>query len=96
MNQNEIDAAASQAFSDAHAAARKRLDECAIVFYQDQSDGEVDADTTAGENLSAAFCGCDACVVREVIHAAHDDLEKYFLARIEKRLGFSINMVGDN
>ena len=94
MNQNEIDAFIKEAFENAHAAARERMIECAEVLYQEEN-GNVN-DPTAEDNLSAPFCGCETCVVREVIHAAHDDLEEYFLARIEKRLGFAIHMIGQN
>jgi hypothetical protein len=92
VNQSEIDDFIDQSWKDAHAAARERLRECAEVLYQEES-GNVN-DPTAGDNLSAPFCGCDTCVAREVINAAHDDLEKYFLARVEKRIGFAIHMIG--
>jgi hypothetical protein len=50
----------------------------------------VELEDAPGENLSAPFCGCDVCVVRELIHAAYPELERHFHARLEERLGFTI------
>ena len=56
-----------QASVKVQAAAEERLRE-ATAFMQDEGDGE---------NLSAPFCGCDTCVVREVIDAALPTLRRH-------------------
>lgn len=44
----------------AHRAAIERLEE-AVGYMCDENEGS---------NLSASFCGCDDCYVRECLHAA--------------------------
>lgn len=34
-----------------------------------------DADDTPA---SAPYCGCDVCIVREILYAAYDELEQHF------------------
>lgn len=57
----------------AQEAAYERLEAGELVLmYEDNQDDEIDAETyrKAAESLSAPFCGCMTCVVREVISAA--------------------------
>lgn len=46
----------------AHNAAERRLDQLEAALY----DGEADMP----EELAGPFCGCNTCIVREVLHAA--------------------------
>ena len=68
-------------FRRAHEEARVRLVEGAEAVFEDGP----------GDNLSAPFCGCDTCVVREVIDAAYVELQEHFLAKFEERVGFKIH-----
>jgi hypothetical protein len=55
---------------DAQKAAERRLAICREVEWADQAeDGDYDAIEGVDE-LAGAFCGCDTCVVREVLDAA--------------------------
>lgn len=83
-DQNEIDEIIESTFREAHQKAHERMRECMKVVYDD--------DDEAAENLSAPFCGCDVCVIREVIDSAYWSLAEHFKARIEKEIGFRINI----
>ena len=76
-----IDDFAENMWASAHIAGRERLDECAAVLLDD----------APGENLEAPFCGCETCVVREILSAAYPFLEKHFEQKISNRLGFAID-----
>lgn len=52
----------------AHDKALAHLDACLMEIHED-------ADDTPA---SAPFCGCDVCIVREVLYAAYDELEQHF------------------
>lgn len=47
---------------EAQAAAEKHLDACMDAFWR-EGEGEF-------EDTIAPFCGCQTCIVREVLHAA--------------------------
>lgn len=76
-----IDQFAENMWAAAHKAGLERLEECAAVLLDD----------APGENLEAPFCGCETCVVREILSAAYPFLEKHFVARLENRLGFKFD-----
>lgn len=52
----------------AHAAAVEHFNECMMEVH-----GEIDESPAC-----APFCGCDVCIVREILHAAYPHLEKHF------------------
>lgn len=52
----------------AHTAAVKHFNECMMEVH-----GEIDESPAC-----APFCGCDVCIVREILHAAYPHLEKHF------------------
>lgn len=56
---------------EAHAAARDHFNACMMELH-----GEIDESPAC-----APFCGCDVCIVREILHAAYPLLEKHFAAR---------------
>jgi hypothetical protein len=55
-------------WEQAHKDALKHFNACMMELYED---GE-------GTETSAPYCGCDVCVVREILYAAYDELEKHF------------------
>jgi hypothetical protein len=52
----------------AHTAAVQHFNECMMEVH-----GEIDESPAC-----APFCGCDVCIVREILHAAYPHLEKHF------------------
>lgn len=56
--------------SEAHHAAEMRLQDCWAAL--------LDNDQLAEARLSAPYCGCDTCVVREVLDAAYPHLRQHF------------------
>jgi hypothetical protein len=55
-------------WADAHTAAVDHFNECMMELHD-----EIDESPAC-----APFCGCDVCIVREVLHAAYPYLEKHF------------------
>jgi len=51
----------------AHARARDHLLAC-----------EVDPEEVEDYPAAAPYCGCEVCVVREVLYGAYDDLDHHF------------------
>lgn len=51
----------------AQEAAEERLSYCQSTLYEDEAEVPAPGE---GQEPSAPFCGCDTCVVREVLDAA--------------------------
>jgi len=67
--------------SETQRVAEAHLGECWRVLWAEE--GDIEPDEDAGEEglespACAPFCGCDTCVVREVLYAAWPVLEHYF------------------
>lgn len=62
----------------AHHAAERHLAAChdALWAWSEREDGEPEPESPA----SAPFCGCDTCVVREVLYAAWPIYEEHATA----------------
>lgn len=62
---------------EAHQEAEKHLSACWEAYFDEEQDGlsDVEWPETAGP-----FCGCDTCIVREVLHAAYPILREGILA----------------
>lgn len=60
-------------YVDAHARARTHLYACESCLFDD---GHECGDECS--KAAAPYCGCHTCIVREVIEAAYNDLEKHF------------------
>lgn len=58
----------------AHTAAVNHFNECMMELHD-----EIDESSAC-----APFCGCDVCIVREVLHAAYHDLEKHFAEKAKE------------
>jgi hypothetical protein len=55
----------------AQAAAERRLAYCNAVMYADEDDADADVDVEfPDEHAAGPYCGCDTCIVREVLDAA--------------------------
>lgn len=54
--------------AQAQRAAEEHLAACQEALYAEEDYG--DTDVAAGSPAIAPFCGCDTCVVREILHAA--------------------------
>lgn len=69
-----------------HNAAERHLTECWI--YLDEDNTNDDHDFVEPQSPSCApFCGCDTCVVREVLHAGRDALHSVLEVRLKETLG---------
>lgn len=93
MSDSTVTRASAEEFSEAFlqmaaAAAKERLAKCAAVLFEEE---EADADGLAGP-----FCGCETCMVREVLSAAYPHLEAHFEYLIMSRLGFEIDWGNTN
>jgi hypothetical protein len=67
--------------ASAELAAKDHLAGCADTLYEGADDcGSL-----------GPFCGCETCVVREVLYAALPHLEKHFQHKFERQLGFEID-----
>lgn len=53
----------------AQEAGERRLAYCSAVLFGEENDEEM-PEELAGEQIAAPYCGCDTCVVREVLDAA--------------------------
>lgn len=54
---------------EAQQAAEHRLRVCATVLFEDETDEDI-VPSDAADQLAGPYCGCDTCVVREVVDAA--------------------------
>ena len=81
MTQDEIDAAIVDAERDAQHAAEARLADVNDRYWR-----EMDDDDTAWDDFdgTAPYCGCDTCLVREILIAAWPALRR--AARLEAGL----------
>lgn len=80
--QAEVQARIGRAQHDAQQAGERRY-----AFASEMLDLEPDSDEEAelfarfpGEELAAPFCGCDTCVVREILDAAWEPMFETALA----------------
>jgi hypothetical protein len=61
---------------EAHKAAEDRLDLCqAWLYFHENEDGYEEQEPAQPDPSSAPFCGCETCVVREVLDAAWPIIE---------------------
>lgn len=58
-------------WKQAHDVARDHFNACMMELHD-----EIDESPAC-----APFCGCDTCIVREILHAAYPVLEKHFAAK---------------
>ncbi len=59
----------------AHDAAEQHLKACWEAFYAQE---DCETDEVIASSAFGPFCGCDTCVVREVLAAAWPVIEKHF------------------
>ena len=57
-------------WEEAHTTARAHL----IACWEAEFDEDADVENPA----SSPYCGCETCIVREVLYAAYPALEKHF------------------
>jgi hypothetical protein len=57
--------------TSAQEAAERRLAACTAILYEDEREEEEEVDgELANEQPAGPYCGCDTCIVREVLDAA--------------------------
>jgi hypothetical protein len=61
---------------EAQHAAERRLSVANAMFVADEEGGHDDADHPEWDEISGAYCGCDTCIVREVLDAAWPHLKE--------------------
>lgn len=85
MTQDQIDAAIAAAERDAQAAGESRL-----VDVNERWSREMDGDDTAWDDyVGVPYCGCETCLVREILSAAWPALSR--AARLEAGLGSDLS-----
>lgn len=71
--------------AEAQAAAEKHLEACWEALYaeRDAEADDVDINELPESPAIGAFCGCETCEIREVLHAAWPFLKEAALAGVE-------------